>query len=380
MFFAMIKKEFKQFFRSKGEVAMMFIFPIVLITTLSLGLKSMMSGNQEIFGAGDEYSIVYYTLDDESKYKEGFIKFTEGVENTVNIKFEKVVSWESAIEDVDKGNGMVHIDITKEGFSIYTSKNGEKAKSKVFRGIFESVLNEYAIFETIGEFNPEAFESLVKNKYEEYVVKGEGNVERYVSSSEYYTFAELALIILYIVQLVAESIHKETKLLTINRIRLSKVKERAMIAAKVIFGVIISIIQTLLVYVYSSAVLKVNWGENTLKFIALFTVFGVFAAVTGALIGLCSKKDTTIVGTSNAIIYSMCALGGCYTPLSIIMGIPLIKKIAYLSPIYWINTATSTMVCGLESRAYIIALIIPIILSVMCLGIYAMIMRKREEL
>lgn len=380
MFLAMIKKEFKQFFRSKGEVIMMFVFPIVLITTLSFGLKSMMSGSSDIFGPGNKYSIVYYTLDENSKYKDGFIEFIKGVEETVNVKFEKVASQESSIEDVDKGNGILHIDVTKEGFRIYTSKNGEKTQSKVFRSVFESMLNEYAVFETIGEFNPKAFESLVENKYDEYVIKGEGKVDRYVSSSEYYTFAELALIILYVIQVVAESVYKETKLSTINRIRLSKIKENSMIAAKVIFGVVMATIQTLLVYVYSSIVLDVDWGENTLRFILLFIVFGVFASVAGAIIGICAKKDTTIVGVSNTIIFSTCALGGCYTPLSIIMGIPLIKSIAYLSPIYWINTATSSMVCGLESRAYTIALIIPIVLSVICLGMYAMIMRKREEL
>ena len=42
MFINMLKKEFTIFFRNKGEVFMLFVFPIILITTLSLGLKSMM--------------------------------------------------------------------------------------------------------------------------------------------------------------------------------------------------------------------------------------------------------------------------------------------------------------------------------------------------
>lgn len=380
MFFSMIKKEFKHFFRSKGEAAMMFIFPIILITTLGVSLNNMMDGNEDIFGSGDKYSIVYYTLQEDSKYKDGFTKFMEGVQDTVNINFEEVVTKESAMEDVDRGNGILHIDVMDNGFNVYTSKNGENVKSKVFRSVFESMLNEYAVFETIGEFNPKAFSNLVQNKYDEYVVMDKGTLDRYVSSSEYYTFAELALIILYVMQTVAESVYRETKLLTINRIRLSKLKEGSMVSAKVIFGVFITLLQTLLIYIYSSTVLKVNWGENTLRFIALFVVFGIFSSVAGAIIGLCAKKDSTIVGTTNTLIFFICGVGGCYTPLSIIVGMPVISKLAYLSPIYWINTATSTMVCGLESSAYAIALIVPIALSVICLGMYSIIIKRREIL
>lgn len=380
MFLAMIKKEFKQFFRSKGDVVMMFVFPIVLITTLSVGLKNMMSNSQDVFGTGDEYSIVYYTIEEGSKYKDGFNSFTDGVSETVNIKFEQVASQESVIEKVDSDAGMLHINITKDGFNLYTSKNGEKTKSKVFRSVFESMLNEYAVFETIGEFNPKAFTNLVQNKYDDYVVKDDAGEMRDVTSSEYYTFAELALIILYVSQIVAESIYKETQLLTINRVRLSKVKESALIASKVAFGVFITIIQTLLIYVYTSTVLKVNWGDNTLKFMLLFFVFGIFASIVGAMIGLAAKKDTTIAGVTSGMIFSICALGGCYTPLSMIIGIPVISKLVYLSPIYWINTATSTMISGGQSSAYMIALVVPIGLAVICLGLYTVIMKNRGGL
>ena len=74
MFLAMLKKELKQFLRAKRTFIFMFIFPIVLITTLSVGLKNMMTSG-DIFGSGDEYSKVYYTIDEDSKYKEGFLAF-----------------------------------------------------------------------------------------------------------------------------------------------------------------------------------------------------------------------------------------------------------------------------------------------------------------
>ena len=56
---------------------------------------------------------------------------------------------------------------------------------------------------------------------------------RDITSSEYYTFAELALIIFYVAGIVGESVYKEKQLTTINRIRLSRMKESFLIGAKV---------------------------------------------------------------------------------------------------------------------------------------------------
>ena len=379
MFFTLIKKEFKQFFRSKSSVVMMFLFPIVLITTLSIGLKGMMSMDN-VFGSGDEYSKVYYTLDKESKYNDGFKEFIKGVEDSVNIKFENIENEDAAADMVDKGEGILHINVEEEGFKVYTSKNGEKIKSKVFRNMFESILNEYAVYETIGKVNPEAFKNMVQAKYTEYVeIDNDGSVKE-VSSTDYYTFAELALIILYVALTVGESVFAESDMLTLNRIRISKSSEKSMVIAKVVFGEFIVLLQTVVIYFYSSIVLKVTWGDNTFKFIGLFLMLGLFASLLGGIVGLLSKKDGMINGIVNIINFFLCALGGSYIPLLLIIQIPVINKIMYLSPIYWINTAASTLVCGIESNAYIIAISVMGFLIAICLTIFGIIIRRRGKL
>jgi len=54
-----------------------------------------------------------------------------------------------------------------------------------------------------------------------------------------------------------------------------------------------------------------------------------------------------------------------------------INKLMYFSPIYWINTAISSLLCGIESNAYVIALALPLGLSALCLLFYFGILRKR---
>ncbi len=381
MFLSMLKKEIKQFFRRKANVFLMFAFPIMLITVLSVGLKDMMSGNGDIFGTKDEYSEVYYTIEDGSKYEEGFTAFKDGIQDNIHVKFIKTDDLEVVKEKVDNYDGLLHINVSKDGFEIYSSEKGEKFQSKIFRSIFEDVLEQYALYDTIGEYNPEAFKSLVENKYEEYVVKEGNNGVKNVTAAEYYTFAELALIILYISTIVGESVYSEVKFRTINRIKLSKVNENSIIMSKVSLGIIIGIIQTLLVYFYSSYVLDVSWGENTLKFFALFIALSVFASMLGAIIGISAKRDTTVSGVLSGVIVGVCFLGGCYTPIQVIAPIPIINKLIYLSPIYWINTATSSMVSGINATTtYYIALAIPLIVSALLLILYSVIVRKNGGL
>ena len=381
MFIAMFKKELKQFVRSKGNVLLLFVFPIALITTLAVGLNSMMTSGSDFFADGDEPSKVYYTIEGkDNKYKEGFEEFTSGIEDELKVKFEEISSKEDAEEDVDTEKALLHINIDSEGFEIYTSKNGEGIRSKIMRSLFESFLNQYAVYDTIGELNPEAFKNLAISQYDEYVTEEKLDGKESVSSAEYYTFAELALIILYISVTVGESVYKESQLKTINRIRLSKIKESVMIAAKVAFGICIGILQTLVVYAYSSIVLNVDWGQNTLEFISLFIVFSIFGSVVGVIIGLLAKKDNTVSSVLNIVIIFICALGGCYTPMAMLVSVPVLNKLIFISPIYWINTATSSMICGYESSAYFISVAIPIILSAVCVLAYAVIMKKKGGL
>lgn len=365
------------FFRSKGNVIMLFLFPIVLITTLSLSLNNLMSSEVEIFGENDKNSIVYYSVEENSKYKDGFLMFVEGIKKEINIEFKQVDTLEQVKEQVDDKKAIAYVSLYGNNLDIYTSKNGDNIKSKVFKSMIESVFNQYGAYETIAELNPEGFRNLVQNAYDKYVVSEDVNSKRTVTAAEYYTFAELALIILNVAVVIGELVYKEKQLNTINRIKMSKTSERTMILSKVALGTIISILQIILVYIYTSLILKVNWGENTLKFILLFVVFGLFSSMLGAIVGIASKTDTATGGILNGATFVICALGGCYTTRAMITSVPVLNKLMYLSPIYWINTATSTMICGLESNLYLIAIIIPIVLSVLLLIFYSVVMKKR---
>lgn len=373
MFFELLKKEIKQFSRSKGDMIMLFVFPIVLITVLSVGLKDIMEGTGNVF----EDDIVYYTISEEGQYSSGLKMFKESIEAKYDIDFKEINSKDKAKNAVDKGKALLYISVDNNGYTMYRASD-ENFSSRMLRSIFQVVINEYDTYATIAEYNPQQISNLIDKQYDRYIKEEDGKCKKGITSAEYYTFAELALIILYIATTVGEHVAKEEELTTINRIRMSKVTERQIVLSKVSLGIIIGIVQVLLVYVYSSIILKVNWGENTFKLLVLFLDLVIFSSVLGAILGLIIKKAAVLNGLFQVLITVLCALGGCYVPIHVLITSPVLAQIVKISPLYWINVATSTMVCGYESASYIIALMILAVMSVIMILIYLIGFNKKE--
>lgn len=371
MFLALLKKELKQFFRSKGDLIMMFVFPLVLISVLSIGLEDIMKGNVDVF----EDNVVYYNVS-ESIYEEGFNMFMSTLHEEYDVTFKEAKSVKEAKKQVDNRKALIYISIEDDGYSIYRN-NSESFTSRMFRSVFQTVMDEYGAYNTIAEYNPKQMAKLIDKEYDSFIEEN-GEAKGGVSSTEYYTFAELALIILYIATTVSEHMIKEHELTTIDRVRMSKAKEYQIIFSKASLGIIIGIIQILLVYAYSSVVLKVNWGENTLKFFLLFFNLVVFSSVLGVVLGLIIKKSDVLNGLNQSLIIIMCALGGSYIPIHVLILSPICAQAVKISPIYWINMATSTLMCGYESKSYEIALIIPLALSVIMILLYLVIHNRKS--
>ena len=118
---SMIEKELKQFFRDRGGVIMMFIFPIALITCLSFSLKSFMGGSIDVFSEKK----VLYTIENNSKYEKGFNKFKEEFEKETTLNFEEITNKDQAITLIDKYDAIALVTIGEKGYEYYRSKEGE---------------------------------------------------------------------------------------------------------------------------------------------------------------------------------------------------------------------------------------------------------------
>lgn len=344
MFFYLLKKEIMQFSRDKGNVIMMFIFPILLITVLGYALDSIMSSSYDIFKDGK----VYYYVQGESDYEEGFKEFANGFEKDFeDVKFIEIKNIDKAKEDVNKNTAYGLITIDNDGFEYYRNPNGEKSGAKIFREIFEGIINDYSLINLVVDTNPMMINEIINEKAKEYT-KSTKVGEHSISSVDYYTFAELCLIILYVAAIVGQSVIREKEIKTINRINISKSGKVEVLLSKLTLGMIIGVIQIGTVYLYSTKVLDANWGENLLPIMINLICFTLFATMLGMGLGTFTKDGKVLSGILSPLIITICLLGGAYMPLSALKSIPVISTLTQISPMYWINSALISISTGIN--------------------------------
>lgn len=365
MFISMIIKEIKLFVRSKGSLLMMFAFPIILITILGFALDAMMSGDANFFND----SKVIYEIQG-STYADGFNNFKDTMENQFEgLTFEKSTNSEESQNLVSDNKALCFITIDDNGYTYFRNEKGEPQSSKIFRSIFEGVIDKYSLIDVVVKNDPSIINSITKEESEKYT-KDIAVGNRPVTSIDYYTFAELALIILYVSSIVGDSVVKEKELGTSNRVALTDVSYLKLIVSKILFGVIIAATQIVVIYFYSTWILDAQWGDKVFPMIFNLMSLGVFASVLGAVVGMTLKDGKSLNGVLNVIIVIICLFGGCYTPLSMIKSIPVLGDLAVISPIYWINSSLISLSTGVKDIYSSTALIMTLGLSVVLVTLY----------
>lgn len=371
MFFYMIEKELKHFFRNMGNILLMFLFPILLITILGFSLDGLMNG------AGSPFTdcIILYSQEGDSVYAEGFNSFKETFSKEFKeLTFKEATTNATAKELVNSNKATAYLTINDTGYEYYRNPTGESNQSKLFRSIFEGFSDKYSLLDITAKTNP----TLVNSIFEEEVTNYISDIPlgtNEVSAMDYYTFAELALILLYLSIIVGESVVNESSLSTLDRFSLSNVSTTKFLFSKITVGVIIGFIQILVVYIYSTFVLGTNWGSRLpLMFLTLLAL-AIFASILGGVIGLLLKDGKNLNSTLNVFIILLCLLGGCYMPLSMIKGLPIIGDLTVISPIYWVNSALISLGSGLNDNFPTIAIIICLTLSILLVFLYFIINR-----
>jgi ABC-2 type transport system permease protein len=348
MLLSFIKKDFRQFTRQKSNVIFMFLVPIVLILLMSYSLDRYMEGRVGTFQHGK----ALYVVNTEKEYLQQFSAFKEQYQADTGVMFEKIDSYEEAVNKVNRQEAYAVITIHDGGFDYYRSPYNELQGGQLLRTVFEqSVVH-----------SPDQVQS---NHVTTTVLQGNT-----VNSFAYFTFSGLGLIMLFIANIIAHSVSNEKELRTIERIKLSKAQIRTMIVSKIVLGVLIGILQIAEIYAFSSLLLDVNWGDYTLLMFVVLLTLAVFSSIFGAMVGLGAKNKLLINSIVLLIVVMIGFLGGAFSPISMLENIPVLSFLIRISPLYWCNQALMYLYSGSLDTAVWIAMGICLGLSLFILLLY----------
>ena len=371
----LIKKEVKAFFRSKSDVIVMLIFPVILIFVMGKSLNNLMSVEKNIF----DNKVIYYRINapiNNEKELQLFYDFMINFEKSTNVNFVENNNYKKATNDVNNNKAICFMDIYDNNINYFRNEKKESTESTMFRNLYEQYMRKYSFLQTMSKSNPEQMTDL-SNYYIKILLKDEGINEEEVNSYTYYTFAELTLIILYISTITSISMYKERFLHTMTRLKVSNTNKFNILISKIALGIIIGLMQIFLVYIVSTKLLYVDWGENLIYIMMVLISLIIFSSVLGIFISMIFSDQKTAYTINNILIIIMGFLGGSYVPICIVKSVRITSFICNIMPSYWANIAILGLSYNIETKYYIISIFISLSLSVLMLILGNFISRQK---
>ena len=348
-----MKKEIIQFFKSKTNVIAMLIFPIVLIFVMGKSLDGLMSMDKNIFSG----KIIYFNIEDSSGNKnlQPFYDFSVQFQKDTEAEFVENTNPEEAIKLVNKNEAICFINVCKDDIKYFRNENGESTESKVFRNLYTQYMKKYIFIHSTSKFEPQKVPQIL-NAQNNTQVKSEGISYDEVNSFTYYTFVELTLIILYISTITLTSMYKENTLHKMTRLKISSIKKINTIISKIALGIFIGIMQIIIIYITSTRLFGVNWGQNLIYIFMVLISFIIFSSVLGISISMIFSEEKTAYTFTNMLIIVMGFLGGSYVPLCLVKSARITSFLCELVPNYWVNTAILGLKYNVDTSYYISAI------------------------
>ena len=371
----LIKKELKAFFRSKSDVIIMLIFPVILIFVMGKSLNNLMSVEKNIFNNKTIYYRINAPINNE-KNLQLFYDFMINFEKKTNVKFIENKNYENATNDANNNKAICFMDIYDNKINYFRNEKKESTESKIFRNLYEQYMRKYSFLQTMSKSNSKQMTSL-SNYQIKILLKDENINEEEISSYTYYTFAELILIILYISTLTSISMYKERFLHTMTRLKVSGTNKFNILASKIALGIIIGLMQTFVVYIMSTKLLHVNWGDNLIYIMLVLISFIIFSSVLGIFISIIFDDQKTAYTVNNILIIIMGFLGGSYVPICLVKSSRITSFLCNIMPNYWANIALLGLHYNMETKYYIISILISLSLALIMLIVGNFISKQR---
>ena len=150
--------------------------------------------------------------------------------------------------------------------------------------------------------------------------------------------------------------YKENTLHKMTRLKTSSIKKINIIISKIALGIFIGIMQIIIIYITSTRLFGVNWGQNVIYIFMVLISFIIFSSVLGISISMIFSEEKTAYTFTNMLIIVMGFLGGSYVPLSLVKSARITSFLCELVPNYWVNTAILGLKYNVDTSYYISAI------------------------
>ncbi|MDP4094518.1 MAG: ABC transporter permease [Bacillota bacterium] len=371
---AILKKEMVHELRNKKSSLMLILFPIIMITILSLVLSSAFADQSSVTNVD-----ILYNLNGNSTLTQEFMNMTrEASKSGFNLI-------DASVTGINPGN------ITDTGYACYIQLSGngsdmvlyENTKLSMEASITETMLSSfirsYNTQTVIRKVNPASINKPVNFPEGGYVQAESLQKERAPSSLDYYTIAMLTLFIMYSALSGLWAINSERTQKTGNRILASPLRKYELLAGKTIGTTLVTIFQMAVVFIFARYILNAYMGSH-MESIALVLISEIIMSISiGISISLMVKNINLASSIVNFVPVIFGFLGGAYFPLSN-MDSRFLNTLSNFSPIKWSNDAIFKVVFDNDFSQVVNAVIINLSIAALIFAVASLVFRREAQL
>lgn len=366
--FKIMTKEIKENLTDKKVMAMMVLFPILLMIILGFAFSNTFNNNFKLKDVK-----VIYTDNGSKEISAGFKNFIEKGKE-IGIEFKEIKNIDQGISDIKNAKYSDYIVLKNDNITIYKNdRNG--IDSNIVESMLSTFVDRDKAISAIAKANPFALKNITADSNYNFVDVVSLDRNRQPTSKDYYSVTMLTLIILYGSISGVYAIDSERTKKTGNRILTSPTKKYEILTGKLLGTAFSLLIQSAIVFVFSKYVLGAYWGSNIGIIFLLILSEILFSISIGVGLGFIIKKGNTASGIISAIIPFIAFLGGSYFPIDSISS-KVLMQIANISPVKWTNSAIFQIIFSNDYSFVSTALLINLICAALFVGLSAYLFSK----
>jgi len=370
---SIIVKEVKQNLRDKKAMTMMVLFPVLLIVVLGAAFNTSFSSNLKI-----ETPKVFYSIEAKgpsADYLKEFINH-KTVPKIEYIKTNDVKKAKELLISSSEYSGVIEMKQDNKIELFKNDKGDMNLKGGILEGMLSGFVNQFNIIVEVQKVNPKALPEILSDTNADYTKISSINKAKKPSSLDYYAVAEIALIIMYGAMTGLYGISSEKNSKTRDRILSSPVKKYEFLVGKTVGGVLITMIQIMIVVLFSKYVLNADWGTDIFTVMLILTSQIIMAISLGVGLGFIFKQVTVAGGVLNFLIPVIVFLGGSYGPVDRMSSGKTFQMITYFSPVRWVNKSIFEVIYSNDYSKVLPAILINILIAIVFLTISSLSFRK----
>lgn len=322
---------------------------------------------------------VYYINNIDDTGKEIIDNLTKASENGgPKLTFDTISSADEGKEKVRKDED-IFIELNKDKINVFIQSGNDFYYSYI-NSLISGITSRGEAIKLMYSINPIEAGNILKadNSKASSIDLKLLDSEQAPTSFDYYAIAELTMMLLYLMLFPMSRYFEDKRTGIRERMKILGISDFNYYFGSTIGYFIISFGTTLPSFLFSSLVLKTNWGSNPLLCYAGIQVFALASISIGTVVASFFNDEEKVEGVLQGVVFPVFSfLGGAYLALPDNVG-GIFQIITNISPIRWLNRGIMQSIFNNSNKLLISSCAVALLVTAVMAAIMVVSGRRKE--